>query len=82
MAVEPVAYIRAVRNPFYDSIHFPELFHLQAAEALRRRSVDSVKISVFLLKLIYFVIDVLKNLQGKLAIFPDRFAIIQLLKLV
>ena len=52
MAVEAVAHIGSVGNIFDDAVHFPELLHLEAAEALCRGSVDGVKPAVCFLELI------------------------------
>lgn len=66
MAVKTVAHIGSVRNIFHNAVHFPELLHLQAAQALCRGSVDGIKPAVFFFKFIYFLIDILQNFQGKL----------------
>ena len=71
MAVEAVADIRSVRNTLNNSVHLTELFYLQTAETLCRCTVDCIQISIFLLKLVYFIIDVFQNFQGKLSIFTD-----------
>ncbi len=68
MAVEAVAYIRSVRNALNDSIHLTELLYLQTTKTLCRCSVDCIQITIFLLKLIYFIIDIFQNFQGKLPV--------------
>ena len=65
MAVETVAHIWSVRNTLNDSVHLTELFYLKAAETLCRCSVDCVKIAIFLLVLIYLVIDIFQDFQSK-----------------
>ena len=82
MTVETVAYIWSVRNPFNNSVHLTELLYLQATETLCRRSVDCVKVTVFLLILIYLVIDIFQNFQGKSTILCNGFSIVKLLQLV
>ena len=80
MTVETVAYIWSVRNPFNNSVHLTELLYLQATETLCRRSVDCVKVTVFLLILIYLVIDIFQNFQGKSTILCNGFSIVKLLQ--
>ena len=48
-----------------DSIHLTELLYLQATKTLCRCSVDRIKITIFLLVLIYLVIDIFQDLQSK-----------------
>jgi len=82
MAVETVAHIWSVRNTLNDSVHLTELFYLKAAETLCRCSVDCVKIAIFLLVLIYLVIDIFQDFQSKGTILCNGFAIVKLLQLV
>ena len=82
MTVEAVADIRPIRYLRNDPVFFTELLHLQSAQAFRRGAVDRIEPSVFLLELIYLIVDVTQCLQGKLAILRDRFSIVQLLQLV
>ena len=82
MAVEAIADIRSVRNTLYDSIHLAELLNLKTTEALCRCSVDRIEVSVLLLELVYFVIDIFQYFQCKLSILADRFAVVKLLKLI
>ena len=82
MAMKAVAHIRSVRNTLDDSIHLTELLYLKATETLCRCSVDRIKITVFLLVLIYLVIDIFQDFQSKRPILGNRFAIIKLLKLI
>ena len=82
MAVEAVAHIWSVRNALNDSIHLTELLYLQATKTLCRCSVDRIKITIFLLVLIYLVIDIFQNLQSKRPILGNGFAIVKFLKLI
>ena len=82
MAVEAVADIRSVRNTLNNSVHLTELFYLQTAETLCRCTVDCIQISIFLLKLVYFIIDIFQNFQGKSTILCNGFSIVKLLQLV
>ena len=82
MAVEAVADIRSVRNALNDSVHFTELLYLQTTETFCRCAVNRIQISVFLLKLIYLIIDIFQYFQSKLSIFTNRLTIIQLLQFI
>ena len=59
MAVEAVADVLAVGDILDDSVLLPELLYLQTAEVLRRRGVDRVEVSVFMLKLLHLLVDML-----------------------
>ena len=82
MTVETVAYIRTVGNAFYDTIFLTELLHLKSAKTLCRCSVNCIKVTVLLFKLIDFLIDIFQNFQSKLAILGNGLAIIKFLKLI
>ena len=82
MAMEAVAHIRSVRNALNDSIHLTELLYLKAAETLCRCSVDRIKITIFLLVLIYLVIDIFQDLQSKRPILGNGFAIVKFLEFI
>ncbi len=57
MAVKAVGHILSVRHPLDDTVLGPELFHLQAAEILRRRAVDRIQITVRFLILRYLLVN-------------------------
>ena len=82
MAVETVAHIWSVRNALNDSVHLTELLYLKATETLCRCSVNCVKVTIFLLILIYFVVDIFQDFQGKSTILCNGFSIVKLLQLV
>ena len=82
MTVETVAYIGTVGYTLHDTVHFPELLHLQTAETLCRGTVDGIQISVLLLKLRHLAVDILKYFQGKGPVLPNGFSVVQLLQLV
>ena len=82
MAVEAVAYVWSVRDAFNNAVHLTELLYLKSAEAFCRSSVNGVQISVLFFKLIYFVVNIFQNLQRKLSVLTDGFAVIKLLKLI
>lgn len=68
MAVEAVAYIFLVGNPFNDAVLCTELLNLKTAQIFSRRSVNSIEIAVFFFKLVDLCVDMLQNLQGKSAV--------------
>ena len=82
MTVEAVAHIRTVRNTFDNTVHLTELLNLQTTQTLCRCSINCIKITIFLFKLIYLLIDIFQNIQCKLSVLSDRFTIIKLLKLI
>ena len=65
-----------------DTIHLPELLHLQAAEGFCRCSVDGIEDAVFLLIFPDFPVDITHDLQGEFPVLGDGLAIIELLQLI
>ena len=82
MAVKAVADIRSVRNILHNAVFFAELRHLQTAEAFGGRAVNGIKVAIRLLVFIYFIIDVLQCVNGKLPVLHKRFSIVQLLQFI
>ena len=82
MAVETVADILPVRDALHDSVLRPELLYLQAAEILRRCTVDRIKVSIFLFKTVDFFIDIFKHLYRKCAVLHKRLAVVEHLQLI
>ena len=82
MAVEAVADVWTVGYILHDAVFLAELLDLQTAQTLCRCTVDCIQISIFLLKLVYFIIDVFQNFQGKSTILCNGFSIVKLLQLI
>ena len=82
MAVERIAHILAIGHAFDDTIFLAELLYLQTAEALRRRSVDCIQISVCFFEFIDLLVDMLHHFQSKLSVFYQGLSVIQHLQFV
>ena len=82
MTVKTVAHIRSVGYTLYDSVHLAELLNLQTAETLSRCAVDCIEVTILLLELVYFVVNIFQYFQRELAVLTDRFAIVKLLQLI
>ena len=80
--METVAHIRAVGYIFHNTVFLTELLDLKTTQALCRCSVNGIENTVLFLILVDLLVNVSHNLQSKLAVLTDGFAIVQLLQLV
>ena len=76
MAVETVAYIRTVGNPFDNPVFCPELLDLKPAQTLRWCSINGIEDMILFLKLCNFFIDVHHDLISKVGILGNRLAVV------
>ena len=66
-----------MNNPVF----FAELLNLQSAKAFRRRTVDCIQPAVLLLELIYLIVDMVHNFQGKGSVLCNGLSVIKFLQL-
>ena len=76
MTVKAVRNILLIGHTLDNTIFCTELFYLQTAQILCRRTVDRIEVSVLFLVFRDLIINMLQYLQRKSAVFYKRFTVI------